>query len=344
MNIPINEVVHFDVVTSDPATGAAIDADSEPTFEVFEEGTDTDIAGGTMTKRTGRTGNYRDLIAVTASAGFEIGKFYNVVASATVAGVTGKTVVLAFRVIAAEAIAGYQKTDLQYVIGNDQGSALNILLTDYGSDNKISAQVVGMDANTLTASAMASDAVAEINAAIASQISTDHGSGSYARNTEPLDAAGVRTAVGLSAADLDDQLDGLSGDIGNVTVKVTPIAVTVSAGEVSGQELVTYQYCGFSFLLTITDDNGDPIDLEGKTVSFVVHDLESPTAEVFELTTASGVTVVGASHNQVALAGTSATTQAAGSFRWFLKDVTDASSAVPLGEGSFTIRETPADA
>jgi hypothetical protein len=35
------------------------------------------------------------------------------------------------------------------------------------------------------------------------------GVGSYLRNTEPLDAAGVRTAVGLGSANLDTQLDAL---------------------------------------------------------------------------------------------------------------------------------------
>lgn len=157
-------------------------------------------------------------------------------------------------------------------------------------------------------------------------------------------AAGVRAAIGMAAANLDTQLADLSGDIGDVNVTVTPLAVTVSAGEVSGVDLVAYQYCGFSFLLTITDDNGDPIDLSGKTVSLVIHDLESPTAEVFELTTGAGLTVVGASHNQVSVAADSTHTQSAGVFRWFMRDITTPTSAVPLGAGSFTINETAPDA
>jgi hypothetical protein len=45
--------------------------------------------------------------------------------------------------------------------------------------------------------------VAAIASATATQITTDHGAGSYIRNTEPLDAAGTRTAVGLASANLD---------------------------------------------------------------------------------------------------------------------------------------------
>ena len=36
--VPIDEVVYFDVTTHNPSTGAISDADSTPTFEVFEDG------------------------------------------------------------------------------------------------------------------------------------------------------------------------------------------------------------------------------------------------------------------------------------------------------------------
>ena len=48
-----------------------------------------------------------------------------------------------------------------------------------------------------------------IATATAAQITIDHGSGSYVRNTEPLDAAGTRSALGMSSADLDTQLDAI---------------------------------------------------------------------------------------------------------------------------------------
>lgn len=42
--------------------------------------------------------------------------------------------------------------------------------------------------------------------ATAAQVTSDHGIGSYVRNTEPLNAAGVRSALGLGSANLDTQL------------------------------------------------------------------------------------------------------------------------------------------
>lgn len=111
--IPLDEVFHFDVITSSPTTGAATDADSIPTFAVYEESTDTDIGvGGNMTKRTSLTGNYRASFTMSAANGFEVGKFYSVIASATVGAVAGKAVAAHIRCIAAEAIAGKQKVDV----------------------------------------------------------------------------------------------------------------------------------------------------------------------------------------------------------------------------------------
>ena len=114
MEIPLDEVVYFDVITSHPVTGAAADADSTPTFEVFEEATDTDIGvGGNLTKRTSKTGNYRGSFTASAANGFELGKFYSIVVSATVGSVAGKTIAKQFRCIAAEDTAGYKKSTIK---------------------------------------------------------------------------------------------------------------------------------------------------------------------------------------------------------------------------------------
>lgn len=107
MNIPLDEVLFFDAITSTPFTGAAVDADSPPTFAVYEEATDTDIGiGGSMTKRTALTGNYRGTFTASVANGFEVGKWYSIVASATVGGVVGKAVLRNFRIVAAETVAG----------------------------------------------------------------------------------------------------------------------------------------------------------------------------------------------------------------------------------------------
>lgn len=116
--IPIDEIVHFDVILRDPDTREPSDADSTPTYDVFEESTDTPIlADQNFTKRTSLTGHYRASFTASAANGFEVGKWYSVVASATVNGYSDKDVVLCFRCAPAESQAGYPKVDAQYVDG-----------------------------------------------------------------------------------------------------------------------------------------------------------------------------------------------------------------------------------
>lgn len=93
MTPSLGETITIDFATHAPTTGAVSDADSTPTVEVFEDANDTPILTPTATKRTSKTGNYRVQVACTAGNGFEAGKSYNVVASATVGGVTGKGVI-----------------------------------------------------------------------------------------------------------------------------------------------------------------------------------------------------------------------------------------------------------
>lgn len=114
-DIPINAVPVFDICTHDPSTGGVSDADSAPTFSVFEETTDTPIVSAvSMTKRTGLTGDYRGTFTASLANGFEVGKWYSVIASATVAGVTAKKNCGTFRVVPAETQAGVPLGDVGY--------------------------------------------------------------------------------------------------------------------------------------------------------------------------------------------------------------------------------------
>jgi hypothetical protein len=104
--IPLDEVVHFDITTHSPQNGAVTNADSTPTWAVYEEATDTAILTGDFTQRTALTGNYRGTFTASAANGFEVGKWYNVIASATVNNRAGKQVTLNFRLVAAETTVG----------------------------------------------------------------------------------------------------------------------------------------------------------------------------------------------------------------------------------------------
>lgn len=310
MDIALDEVVHFDAITSNPATGAVSDADSTPTWSIFEEDTDTAILSAqNFTKRTGLTGNYRGAATLSAGNGFEAGKWYNVIGSATVNSVAGKGVVMRFRVVPAESLAGYPKVDVHALKGVAQSATDLTDFADTGYDpatHKVAGvattdavtTVNGLAANVITAAAIANDAIgaaeiaadavtkiqsglstltqtqvtggeyalnsasfafnaamdfttaqkaatlarvtlvdtttvnsdmrgtdgaytgtppsaAVISTQVAGDLAAAHGAGSWLTATgfSTLDAAGVRSAVGLATANLDTQL----GDISSVT-------------------------------------------------------------------------------------------------------------------------------
>lgn len=105
MDIPLDEVVHFEGISSG-ATGVAVDADSTPTWEIFEEDTDTAIRSGNFAKRTSKTGDYRGSDTCSAANGYDVGKWYNVVGSATIGGIACKGIIKSFRISAAEVTVG----------------------------------------------------------------------------------------------------------------------------------------------------------------------------------------------------------------------------------------------
>lgn len=76
----------FSICTHDPDTGVLTDADSAPTYRVYEDETATAIMNGTMSilDTSNTTGFYTELIACTALNGFEIGKSYTIYIEATV--------------------------------------------------------------------------------------------------------------------------------------------------------------------------------------------------------------------------------------------------------------------
>lgn len=119
MEVPLGEVIFFDVITTNPNTIVVSDADSAPTFEVFEENTDTDIGVGTsMTKRTSKTGDYRGTFTASSGNGFELGKWYSVIVSATVAGISGKCLAMHFRIVETENNAGVRTADISEITGD----------------------------------------------------------------------------------------------------------------------------------------------------------------------------------------------------------------------------------
>ena len=94
----LDETITLDFTTHNPITGQVSDADFLPTCEVFEDTTDIPILTPVVTKRVGLTGDHRVSFVASAANGFEINKSYNVVATATVAGVTAKARIDTFNI------------------------------------------------------------------------------------------------------------------------------------------------------------------------------------------------------------------------------------------------------
>lgn len=92
----IEDTIILDFTTHNPSTGAVQDADAIPTYEVFEDTTDAALLSLNSVKRAGKTGNYRASVDATTINGFEVGKSYNVIVSATVNVVSAKARIAAF--------------------------------------------------------------------------------------------------------------------------------------------------------------------------------------------------------------------------------------------------------
>ncbi len=248
--IPIDEVAHFDVCTHVASTGAVSDADSAPTFSVYEEDTDTAILGPTsMTKRTSLTGNYRGSFTASAANGFEAGKWYSVIVSATVSTIAAKTVAMHFRVAPAESSAGVPKGDVSHFGGTagtfsggrPEVNTTHAAGTAWGS-GAITAASIAADAITaakvadgaidaatfaagaINAAAIASDAITAakiadgaIDAATFASGALDAVWSTASRTLTALDEdsttldldATIRAAVGLASANLDTQLTAI---------------------------------------------------------------------------------------------------------------------------------------
>lgn len=307
MLVPIDEVVYFDAITSSPTTGAASDADSTPTFAVYEESTDTDIGvGGNMTKRTSLTGNYRASFTASAANGFEAGKWYSVIASATVGGVAGKARVMHFRCCPAEASAGIGKVDTSYW----NGSA--VATPDTAGYPKVTHKTgVGTGELTINAGAVSSnvtqwggtliplsDTAGYPKVTVKSGTGTGEVSLSSGNVTASLTTAAIQaiwdkatsalTTVGSigkwivdqlgeilldTGTTLPEQINGVSG--GNTTVQ--PYS-THAPQRVKGTSVTAFLGEGSDVSITLSayDADGEPLTLTGLSLSLIIAAYDDP--------------------------------------------------------------------
>lgn len=87
----IDDALTFYANTTRIDTGAATDADSVPTYRVYEDETGTPILTGSMAllDSANTAGFYSEQITLSAANGFEVGKCYSIYIAATVNSVAG---------------------------------------------------------------------------------------------------------------------------------------------------------------------------------------------------------------------------------------------------------------
>lgn len=90
---PIDALLTFVCNTQVFSTGVATDADSVPTYRVYEDETGTPILTGSMAllDSANTAGFYSEQITLSAANGFETGKAYSIYIAATVSSVAGAT-------------------------------------------------------------------------------------------------------------------------------------------------------------------------------------------------------------------------------------------------------------
>lgn len=137
----LDQYFEFTFQTQRFDTGAATDADSLPTWRSYEENVDTVIANDNCAKRddTNTTGYYYARGQITAAAGYEVGKTYEVRAAAAVNSVSGAAVVGRFAVLPANVwdalYGGTDKLDVNAAelggtgqTGHDVGASVNTMV------------------------------------------------------------------------------------------------------------------------------------------------------------------------------------------------------------------------
>jgi hypothetical protein len=117
-----------------------------------------------------------------------------------------------------------------------------------------------------------------------------------------------------------------------------PLASTVSAGEVTDHQLVAYQGSRVGpYAFTIEDGDGNPVNLSGKAVKFVLLPFgsTSPTHTASSTSTGGEVSVGSTDHNVVTVTLGSTLAGSVGNFEYELKNTTDKAM---LDRGSLRIR------
>lgn len=166
------------------------------------------------------------------------------------------------------ATAGLTLTAIACPIGSYTGTAADSVTQQAGTDRYLAAF-----SSNLAAGAYRLD-YALSGSPFGSEVYDVSGSGTFQPRAESgLNAAGVRAAIGMAAADLDTQLDAIATGF---SVTVLP-ATGTETSRVSGTALTLFTSELIVVAVGVTDSDGVAVDLTGMTLELI---FESGSTEV----------------------------------------------------------------
>ena len=216
----IDDYLTFTCNTHTPSTGAATDADSVPTYRVYEDETGTPITSGSTAKLddAGTTGFYSERVQLLAATGFEKGKTYTVYISATVGGTTG-TMSHSFQIEA--------EVDANVVSGSVPSVA--------GAVGSVTGNVGGNVTGTI--GSLAAQAKLDVNAECDTSM-TDYGANTTVPDVAGT-AAGLHTTTDALVTTVDGVVDAILADTGTDGVLLAATATSAQLIDDVWDELLT---------------------------------------------------------------------------------------------------------
>jgi hypothetical protein len=174
--------------------------------------------------------------------------------------------------------------------------------------------------------------VSQITVGVSAALEDIHLDHLLAVDYDPTSKPGVATALfnelivndaGVSQYSTN-ALERAPGGTSSLTVTVSPIAGSIVNRFTSPLiTLIQFEHILYGPWV-ITDSDGDPVDLSGLQLAFVVYDDEGDATELWRLTTADGeLPISGDDNNQITLTDDATNTQDDGQFRYTLWDTTN---------------------
>ncbi len=134
-SVTLNDTLPFKFVSHN-SSGQAVNADSTPTYKIRRGTTEAPILTGNFSAISGETGAYQASIEITTANGFSPGTWYDILATVTVDGNTGKEFISIFRVCSPVVETGARIITITVDDGSDPLEDAHVRLTK-GSETYI---------------------------------------------------------------------------------------------------------------------------------------------------------------------------------------------------------------